>query len=494
VDFADPVNLGTMLIPGVGAGKVAYGLTKATAKLAPVASRLIVRAGTGAYEGAVSTALAEPLNYALRQSLGEDFGLADSAKNILTNAVGGGVLHALGGLGLDLYRGMRLRPDVGPEATIRVVSGGAEQLGSLEPINIAGLLALEPAPPISPTPRAEPQIKKRTGPGYARNSILIMQAGGASGDRVAYFDLATFNAVRREYEPVQHAGTDAGVGAPVVDVYRIERDGEIIVYTQSTKVKGSPTTFTVERLRADDVAETAPLSNRRAAGVSETDARADPLLYIRPPRALAARLFEKAETTVGELEPLTPEELFTRFQPSEMGGHTIDTQVGQDVHNTYKEYATHSDELHVVRKEAGVIPDSGVTDTDLLSDLKRDSPRGRRSAQETRRKYWERTNRDTVFPLYDVGRIEDRIATLNKRVVEAWDRFRPTWRAELAARNAELAAERAADRAKMAATGKKKTAQKKAIPKNPTQAKSTPTKPTQAKSKRKPTTLKASKI
>jgi hypothetical protein len=234
VDFADPVNIGTMLIPGVGAGKVMYGLTKATAKLAPVVSKIIVRAGTGAYEGAVSTALAEPLNYALHQSLGDDYGLADSAKNILTNAVGGGVLHALGGLGLELYRGIRLRPDVGLEGTIRMVGGGAEQIGSLEPVDVAGLLAREPAPThANSTPEAEPATRKRTGLGYARNSILIMPAAGASGERVTLHDLATFNAVRREYEPVRQAGIDGSTGTSAVDVYRLERDGEIIVYTQS---------------------------------------------------------------------------------------------------------------------------------------------------------------------------------------------------------------------------------------------------------------------
>jgi hypothetical protein len=104
-------------------------------------------------------------------------------------------------------------------------------------------------------------VRRSTGLGYARNSILIMPAGDASGERVTLHDLATFNAVRRGYEPVQQAGIDGHPGASAVDVYRLERDGEIIVYTQSPKVKGSPTTFTVERLRADNVADAGQLSN-----------------------------------------------------------------------------------------------------------------------------------------------------------------------------------------------------------------------------------------
>jgi len=480
VDFADPVNVGTMLIPGVGAGRVVYGLTKATAKLAPVVSKIIVRAGTGAYEGAVSTALAEPLNYAVHQSLGDDYGWDDSLKNIGTNAIAGGVLHALGGLGLDLYRGMRMRPEAGAEGTIRVVGGGAEQIGSLEPIDIAGLLAREPAPVhAEQAPAVEPPTKKRTGSGYARNSILIMPAAGAFGERVTLRDLATFNAVRREYEPLRQAGANGRAGASAVDVYRIERNGEIIVYTQSGKVKGSPTTYTVERLRADDVANAGPLSKRSAAGASGTGNQADPLLYLHPPKALAERLSETLETTVTELERLTPEELHARFRPGEMAGHTIDTQIGNTMHGTYEEYAMGSEELRVIEKEGGALPDSEVENTELLSDLKRDSPRGRRNAQETRRKYWERLNRDTVFPLYDVKLHADRIAALNEKVVKAWDQFQPNWRKELAARKEAEKAQRVATA--QTKTPKNKTMQNKTMQKKTTQTTSTQRKGTAPK-------------
>jgi len=460
VDFADPVNVGTMLIPGVAAEKAIYGLTKAAAKLAPAASKLIVRAGTGAYEGAVSTALAEPLNYAAHQSLGDDYSLADSFENIATNAVAGGVLHALGGLGLDLYRGMRLRPDVGQEATIRVVSGGAEQLGSLKPVNVADLLLAEAAVLARSTPPIadQPATKKRTGLGYARNSLLVMPADSASGERVTLLDLATFNAVRREYEPVQQAGTSA------IDVYRIERNGEIVVFTQSTDVKGSPTTFTVERLRGDEVAQAGPLSKRNASGAPGKSSKSDPLLYIHPPKALAERLSETLETTLDHMERLTPEELYRLFRPDEMKGNILDAKIGQDAHRSYAEYASGSEELHVLGEENHAQPDSGAADMELFLDLKRDSPRGRRNAQETRRKYWLRLNKDTVFPLYG-AQYETRIAALKDKVVKAWDEFEPTWRDQVAAKKAERAAEKAADRAKNAAAAQTRRSRKKKLAK-----------------------------
>lgn len=462
VDFADPVNVGTMFIPAVGVEKAVYGLTKATAKLAPVAAKLIVRAGTGAYEGAVSTTLAEPLNYAVHQSLGDDYTLTDSFENIATNAVGGASLHALGGLGLDLYRGMRWRPEAGPEGTIRVLSGGAEQLGSLEPVNVEGLLAPELAPAQThPTPTAEPPVKTRTGPGYARDSILLVPAAGASGERVTLPDLATFNAVRREYEPLRQAGTDVRGGQSEIEVYRIERDGEIIVYTQSAKEKGSPNTFTVERLRADDVAEAGPLSNRRAVAALETDAGVDPLIYFHPPKALAQRLSETLEKTVRELETLTPDR-YRQFRPGEVLGNTIDAKIGDAMHGTYKDYAMNSEELHVLKRGGGGQPDSEIATTTLLSDLKRDSPRGRRNGQETSRKYRRLYNRDTVILLYDVKMYEERIAALNESVVKAWEQFDPGL---IAVKKAELAARRAAGRAQKAAVDQEETLQKKSAPK-----------------------------
>jgi hypothetical protein len=307
-----------------------------------------------------------------------------------------------------------------------VVEGRAEQIGSLEPVNVSGLLSREPAPAPAQADAVAPSTKKRTGEGYARNSILMMHASGASGERVTLYDLATFNAVRREYEPVRQAGTES----TVADVYRIERDGDILVYTQSPKVKGSPTTYTVERLRADDAAE-APLSTRRAASAASSEA--DSLLYLHPSKALAERFAETLEATVTDLERLSPEELL-RFQPSVMKGDTIDAEIGDYMHDSYRDYGMGGEELDVPGRQARAQPDSGVPNTELFIDLKRDSPRGRRSGQETNRKYRLRLNRDTAILLYDVKPYEGRIAALDEKVVKAWDQFRPNWRAELAAK------------------------------------------------------------
>jgi hypothetical protein len=133
VDFADPVNLATMAVPGAGAAKVAYGLTKATAQLGATASKVIVRAGVGAYEGGASAALLEPINYALHQKLGDDYDLVDSLMNVGLGAGAGSALYVLGGAGVDLYRGMRVRRDINVDAYGDVMNRALHEIGHGRP-------------------------------------------------------------------------------------------------------------------------------------------------------------------------------------------------------------------------------------------------------------------------------------------------------------------------------------------------------------------------
>jgi hypothetical protein len=172
---------------------------------------------------------------------------------------------------------------------------------------------------------------------------------------------------------------------------------------------------------------------------------------------------------VSDLEQLKPQQLYERFQPGEAGGQTIDTHIGNAIdthignamHDALKEYTHGSNELHLLRQENRAIPDSGVTGTELLLDLKRDSPRGRRNGQETRRKYQERLNRDTVILLYDVKQHEIGMGDLKDEVIKAWTQRRPNWRAEAQAKR------KASAEAKKAATSQKKKQSEKAatIPK-----------------------------
>lgn len=136
VDFADPVNLATMAIPGVGEAKAAYFLTRATAKLGPAASKLLVRAGVGAADGAASAAILEPVNYALHRQVGDDYTLTDSLRNVGLGAAGGAALHVLGGTGLDLYRGMRARQGGTAEEFGDAIDITLHQIGQGQPVDV----------------------------------------------------------------------------------------------------------------------------------------------------------------------------------------------------------------------------------------------------------------------------------------------------------------------------------------------------------------------
>jgi GNAT superfamily N-acetyltransferase len=87
--FLDPLNIAMSFIPVVGQAKYASWLAKASGPLA----RAGIRAGVGAAEGFVGSALLEPANYALSQELGDDYTSADSLMNVAFGTVMGGGLH-----------------------------------------------------------------------------------------------------------------------------------------------------------------------------------------------------------------------------------------------------------------------------------------------------------------------------------------------------------------------------------------------------------------
>jgi hypothetical protein len=435
VDFADPVNLATMVVPGVAVGKVAYGLTKATMKLAPTVSKIIVRAGTGAYEGAVNTALAEPVNFALHRLAGDDYGPADSVNNIVTNAVGGSMMHVLGGAGLDLYRGLRARHRSVPDST-DPVAAGLQQIGALEPVGPPATAGQEQGPIAhavpgsSPADQLAPATKAR---GYARDSVLVMPANGASGDRVSERDMVGLKAVLREYDPVH---LDVGEGESTsssVKVFRVARGDDVIVYTRVANGEGGPETFIAERVHADDLGPDLTLSQKKAtATATPANADDDRVLYFHPPKALAARFAEAHAKKIPELQKLSDRELYLRFRPSDQKGYTVGTELGQVMHRTYDGHIETSPELrraekrHGKKNKKGSHPDSYLVEEQINVELKRDTERGRRSGQEAWSKYWRRRNESTAIMVYD-DKFAAEIAELEKRVAKVWENPQASW-------------------------------------------------------------------
>lgn len=103
----DPVGLAVDAVVSKGLGKVTQ--IGRVIKQSRGLNRLAIRSAVGAGEGIVSMGALEPGNYALSQSLGDNYTIEDSFQNIAFGAAFGGILHAGGGAISDLSRASRFK-------------------------------------------------------------------------------------------------------------------------------------------------------------------------------------------------------------------------------------------------------------------------------------------------------------------------------------------------------------------------------------------------
>lgn len=97
----DPINLATAFVPVIGPMKYSAILAEAGSGLA----RFGIRAGVGAAEGAVGTALTQPLDYLAAKNQGDDFTMTTALENIAFGAAFGAGLHSIGGALHDVIAG-----------------------------------------------------------------------------------------------------------------------------------------------------------------------------------------------------------------------------------------------------------------------------------------------------------------------------------------------------------------------------------------------------
>ena len=113
--LADPVQVAASFIPVVPAAKYAMWLERAGS----AGGRAAVRAGVGAAEGLVGSAVIEPFAYTRAQKIGLDYTAQDSFLNLAFGTVLGGGLHvAVGALG-DVLSPARRAASVAPEMQSR---------------------------------------------------------------------------------------------------------------------------------------------------------------------------------------------------------------------------------------------------------------------------------------------------------------------------------------------------------------------------------------
>jgi hypothetical protein len=106
----DPINIASAFVPVVSEARYAGMLARAEGAL----GRAAVRARIGATEGVVGAALVEPLVYAGRTQLGDDYAMSDSLMNLAVGAGLGAGFHAAGGavgdrLGISSYATQQAR-------------------------------------------------------------------------------------------------------------------------------------------------------------------------------------------------------------------------------------------------------------------------------------------------------------------------------------------------------------------------------------------------
>ena len=101
--IVDPINLATAFVPWT---KMVFGARalEAARLSASAATRFGGRAGLGAIEGGISTAVLEPFYAGMRRSLGDDYDAVDSMANIAFGTAFGGGVVGLGGVGVDAFR------------------------------------------------------------------------------------------------------------------------------------------------------------------------------------------------------------------------------------------------------------------------------------------------------------------------------------------------------------------------------------------------------
>jgi len=425
VDFADPVNLATMAIPGVVEVKAAALIAKAAARLGPTISKYAVRAGVGAYEGAVSSAILEPIDYAVDQQLGNDHTLADAAWNIGLGALGGSVMRVGGGAVADLYHSQRLRQVLGVDKLCAAFDDVLLRFGQGHPVQSPQDARLGPAANpehadavVAPTERGE----------FPPNSILAIPSQDGGGMRV---ELGQFFSVKdwiREYESVESLAADA-MSPSKGRVFRIQSGNDVIVLREQVGHSDGGEVFEVQRLNSDHSDYGKLLSRKKDAAEIRSWEEDKRTLYVRPPEDLAKRFSDGLGRRMDMMERKRGKRLFRYSPPKEKdgkphAGHSVRGEIGLTAHNILKGYIEDSGELLRVKRLNGQEPDAGhFLNKDV--ELKPDTVSGRELGKGQGSRYQRNRRRETVILLYSTP--DARIEALNARVLKAWNLQLPGW-------------------------------------------------------------------
>jgi hypothetical protein len=205
--IVDPINLATAFVPWTKSVSALQGI-RAAALAESFATRTGARALLGAADAGISTAVLEPLYYAGRTQIGDDYTAYDSLANIAFGTAFGGGIHSVGGAASDFlkvrlggetawdkYRGLRtdqIRQVMDYYDGVRAGGAEAERASNLaqgfapEQRRAAGLPDLPAAPESGvssgTSPEARSGINPITSEPYRQPSVF------EASDQARFFD------------------------------------------------------------------------------------------------------------------------------------------------------------------------------------------------------------------------------------------------------------------------------------------------------------------
>lgn len=151
--MADPANLAIGLVPFAG-----------EAKAATMLGRFGERFIQGAGYGGVQTAVALPFTAMAAAADGEDYSLGNAMENIFMGMVGGGLIHAGGGVIADMVRGQKIKGSNGEDSSTSqaeepaAMSGGADSFVDM-PAYVRAGTELDMSAPVKFESPAKPSLK-----------------------------------------------------------------------------------------------------------------------------------------------------------------------------------------------------------------------------------------------------------------------------------------------------------------------------------------------
>jgi len=250
----DPLNVAVGFIPVIGAARYSQML----ARQASWAGRAAVRTGVGAFEGAVGTAMIEPLVLAATEATQYDYDLYDSFANLAFGMVLGGSMHGVigaigdktGGITQDAFAAQRISKaiEIIDEQSRRELmqAAVAQVMSGRRPVGVDTALrkSLEENEGTAPGPRPDrdvisdpAEIRFNNDPALGEGRAITVTASDGDGVQISFRNVADAEKKARQLEKKGFSTTvrslgedDHRIDLTVENTFVRKPDGEYVTY------------------------------------------------------------------------------------------------------------------------------------------------------------------------------------------------------------------------------------------------------------------------